>query len=207
MCREAAAKILKDIDDVRTGLNYQKIIIIDQLESAEGFVNILNSDHDKIDAWLWGPIATSVAESTGVAMQDFAAAGSLFVGGLIVASSPGERGKNIMDAISNARSEHARLKTSLNLMVFALDTLKRLEDCSKKIHEFWNGMLTNAMILQYMDLATTKRLGEEILKPDNIESSNKATRDFERVNRSLLGILNRDGIRPPIDDDDDDECE
>ncbi|KAJ5707968.1 hypothetical protein N7488_007769 [Penicillium malachiteum] len=177
-------------------------MIIDQVKSAEGFMNNLNSDHNKIDPWLWGLIATSVdglgsnilSESTGVSTQDVVATGSLFIGGLIVASSPGERGNNIIEAILNAGPEKALLKVSLDLMVSTLDTLKRPEDFSKKVHEFWNGMLTNVMILQDMNLAAAKRLGEEILKSDSTHSSTKVTKDFGRNIQNLLAILNRDGI-------------
>ncbi|KAJ5621983.1 hypothetical protein N7528_005215 [Penicillium herquei] len=159
MCHDTVAKILRDIDDIRPDLQYQRITIIDQVKSAEGFVKNLNSDYNKIDAWLWGPVETSVAGP-----------------------------------------EHALLKISSDLLVSTLDTLKRLEYFTKILHEFWNGMLTNVMMLQDMSLAAAKRLGEGILKSDSIEASNAATKSFIRRTQNLLAILNRDGIRLPIDD-------
>lgn len=143
-------------------------------------------------AKMWGRVLTT---RTRMCRESVAQ----ILGGLV---AWGEQRDKISQDISKSESEQERLQPTIQGITYVVDNFKQLRDFIGSSNEFWSSMSTNAMMLQDMDSATAKMLGEEVLNSASFEGSYQTTQELTKAAQKYLVMLDKQGFHMPEDPED-----
>ncbi|KAJ5698631.1 hypothetical protein N7462_000636 [Penicillium macrosclerotiorum] len=207
--RESILHTQKYSASVQRDLAAQITVLLNQLTSVKCQLESLRTDFNKINRQFWSAFAAAVVGLTivlGCTDVDLAACnatGALFIGGLASACTIGAEPEKIHDSVQAAIAESQQLQTAIDGISFAVESIQQIEVLASAMNTFWSSMLDNVSPLRVMDNATAKMLGEQALDEANIENASQTIEQLNKSYRRCQNVLDRCGVRPPGDFDED----
>lgn len=210
--KSTVGNMAEELASVRVQLNQELVKLRDKLVSLEAQVKDLEGAKSNLDVGFWAMFGAALL---GIGLLIFAVVTGglgtplLIVGGLFVAGIIGgtialgiERGK-MAQQIRQCQAEINGLKQSIQDLEEIAGRFGSLEGMYDRLSQFWGGMYNAAGNLRDND-EVSLALGEDILgDPTSIDTSLGVVRKMKKGCSVYLAVLNRSGIEPPPDPEDD----
>ncbi|KAL6904147.1 hypothetical protein GGI43DRAFT_432774 [Trichoderma evansii] len=205
----------EELSSVKIQLDQQLTVLKDKLISLQGQIKALTEAKKKMDAAFWGSIGAMLlgiglgilGAVTGVGVIAFAiVGGALFVGGLVAACYFGSQSAKLSKQIDGLEAEMRGVNQAILDIKSVADKFGDLEKMYGTLSQFWGRMFNAAQNLKDMNEVTALQIGEGILEDTTaIEASLSVVRKMKNGCATYLAVLNRVGIRVPMEDSDDED--
>ncbi|GFF42761.1 hypothetical protein IFM51744_05253 [Aspergillus udagawae] len=195
------------LKDVERQLEIQLTILQDKLKGLEASLKIKQEYLSKLQAALWGAIAAlllsvAIFLVAAATMQPWAwaAAGTLFVGGLVTVTIMSKKVDAAAEDVKECEGQINVTKTAINELTEIVSNFQAIATLYDTLNTFFGRMTLDAGALKDMDTATAAQLGAYVLAdPSPIDAAAAMTDEITAACTTYLDVLSKQGITlPPV---------